>query len=421
MKAMYVIRREYTENVRRKSFIVTTILVPLFMAALIVLPVTFALLQPEHQNRVAVVDQTGKIGPEFVAALTDSLKKGGRKYLCTVVSATGENFEAAKQAQIDGLRSRDTDIVVAIPQDVMTGGKAAYITREQRNYNILDRFEDVLNNAVLKERLATEGIDYERVKTLTSRVKLEMNQMNKEGGLEQRNFLAEYGVVFVFVMILYSALISWGMTIAKSIVEEKGSRIIEVLLSTLSARDLMIGKLVGVGLAGLTQLAIWGVVGFLLAGSALPMLVAQMGTVHVSPLVFVYFPVFFVLGFLLFASLFMVVGAVSSTEQDAQQMQAIVTLPMIIPLMSLMLFIQSPNSGLAVAMSLIPVFTPLLMLARIILLTPPMWQIALGIGLMLVAIFFSVTVAARIFRVGILMYGKRPSLREMMHWYRMAG
>jgi ABC-2 type transport system permease protein len=111
----------------------------------------------------------------------------------------------------------------------------------------------------------------------------------------------------------------------------------------------------------------------------------------------------------------------SNTDQDAQQLQAIITLPMIIPLMSLMLFMQNPNGGVAVAMSLIPIFTPLLMLARIILLMPPTWQILLGIGLMLVSIYLAITFAARIFRVGILMHGKRPTLRELVHWYRMAG
>jgi ABC-2 type transport system permease protein len=225
----------------------------------------------------------------------------------------------------------------------------------------------------------------------------------------------------VFVLLLNTAILSWGVTIAKSIVEEKGSRIIEVLLSALTPKDLILGKLVGVGMAGLTQLTIWALVGLTLTAGALPMVVAQIGPLHVAPIVFLYFVIFFILGFMLFASLFMVIGAVSSTEQDAQQMQAIVTLPILIPIMSLMFFMQSPNSPIAVGMSLFPLFTPLLMLARIILLTPPLWQILLGIGLMLATIWLAVTFSARVFRVGILMHGKRPSLREMIHWYRMAG
>lgn len=420
MKALKVIRREYLENVRRKSFMISTIVVPLLMSLFFVLPVMFSMMEPERQYRVAVVDETSVIGADFVAALTDTLKNGDRKYLASVVPADGEAFAGARDRQVDALRSGELDIVVAVPQGVLTGDKAVYITREERNFNVLERFEDVLNDAVLKQRLASKGLDYAQVRELTEDVELEMNQLTKEGAVEKRNFLSEYGVVFFFVMVLYSAILSWGMTIAKSIVEEKGSRIIEVLLSMLTPRDLMLGKLVGVGMAGLTQLVIWAVVGLALTGTALPMLMAQIGPVHVDPIVFVFFVIFFVLGFMLFASLFMVVGAVSSTEQDAQQLQVMVTLPMIIPLMSLMLFMQDPNGGVAVGLSLVPVFTPLLMMARIILLMPAWWQIALGIVLMLVTIFFAVSFAARVFRVGILMHGKRPSLRELVHWYRMA-
>jgi ABC-2 type transport system permease protein len=391
------------------------------MSLFFVLPVLFAVIEPEKQYRVTIVDQTGAIGLELVTALADTLRDGRRKFLAETVDAAGDRFEGARGQQVAALQADEVDIVIAIPAGVIAEGKVAYITREERNYNVLERFEDALTDLVLKQRLAAEGLDYTRVRTLTTAVVVEMNQLTETGSVEKKQFLGEYWVVFIFVMILYTAILSWGVTIAKSIVEEKGSRIIEVLLSSLSARDLMIGKLVGVGLAGLTQLAIWTVLGLSLTGSAAPAILAQVGPVSVPPVTFVYFILFFILGFMLFASLFMVIGAISSTEQDAQQMQAVVTLPMIIPLMSLMLFMQSPNSGLAVAMSLIPVFTPLLMLARIILLMPPFWQIALGVGLMVASIYFSVSFAARVFRVGILMHGKRPNLRELIHWYRMAG
>ena len=421
MKAGYVIRREYTEAIRRKAFMITTFVVPIVMSMFLVLPVMFAKMEPQTVVRVAVLDQTGNIAPQFVAALTDTLKNGKRQFSATIVPAAA-SYDAERGAQIDAIKREETDVVVAIPQGIMTGEKASYITREQRNYNVLERFEKVLNDVVLKQRLAHEGLDFERVKNLTEPVSLEMNQITSTGSVEKKSFMAEYGVVFVFVMLLYTSIQSWGVTIAKSIVEEKSSRIIEVLLSTVTPRDLIIGKLVGVGLAGFTQLGMWTVMGLVLSGGGLPvMLAAKMGSLHIPPITFLYFVMFFVLGFLLFASLFMVIGAVSSTEQDAQQMQILVTMPMLVPLMSLMLFMQNPNSALAVGMSLFPPFTPLLMMARIILLMPPMWQILLAIGLMLATILVAVTFAARIFRVGILMHGKRPNLREMIHWYRMAG
>jgi ABC-2 type transport system permease protein len=191
-------------------------------------------------------------------------------------------------------------------------------------------------------------------------------------------------------------------------------------LSSLTPRDLMLGKLVGVGLAGMTQLAIWALVGLAMSGYAASSAVAMLSSMEIPPAVFGYLMMYFLLGFLLYSALFMTVGAACSTEQDAQQYQGLITLPMIVPLMTLMLLIQNPASSLAVVLSMIPLFAPMMMLARIILLEPPMWQILLSVALLLVAIYLSIVFAARVFRVGILIYGKRPSLRELIHWYKLA-
>ena len=146
----------------------------------------------------------------------------------------------------------------------------------------------------------------------------------------------------------------------------------------------------------------------------------MLSSFEIPPSVFAYLMVYFLLGFALYSALFMTVGAACSTEQDAQQFQGLITLPMIVPLMTLMLLIQNPGSGLAVVLSMIPLFTPMMMLARIILLEPPLWQILLSMALLLVTIYLAIVFAARVFRVGILIYGKRPNLRELIHWYKLA-
>ncbi|HEX5132134.1 MAG TPA: ABC transporter permease [Candidatus Krumholzibacteria bacterium] len=421
MKVQHIIRREFLEYVRRRSFIVSTLLVPVLMLVFFVVPVLFAELEPDKTYRVAVVDQTGEIAPGVVAALTDTLSSGRRKYAAEAVPAPGGSYAAERTARVEQLRAGHLDIVIAIPDTVLVGGHAAYITREERNMNVLDRFETVITESVIQQRLAGEGLDYTRVKDLTAGVTLDMQQMTAQGGLEEKSFLSDYGIVFVFTMILYSALLSWGMTISKSIIEEKGSRVIEVLLSAVTPRDLMVGKLVGVGLAGLTQLSVWASMGAVVSLYASMGLVATLSSFHIAPAVFLYLILFFVLGFMLFSSLFMTIGSVCSTEQDAQQLQGLITLPMIVPILCLMLLLQNPNSTLAVVLSLIPMFAPMIMLARIILLQPPLWQILLSVALILGSIYLSITFAARVFRVGILMYGKRPSVREIVRWYRLAG
>ncbi|MCH7549130.1 MAG: ABC transporter permease, partial [Candidatus Krumholzibacteriota bacterium] len=313
------------------------------------------------------------------------------------------------------------DIVVAIPSTVLDDGKLSYITREVRSFTVLERFESVVADIVLERRLASAGLEYEQVRSLTTGVFMELSQITSKGEVEQRDFLSEWGLVFVFVMILYMALLTWGITISRGIIEEKSSRVVEVLLSSIKPFDLLFGKVVGTGLAGLTQLSIWAVAGFFIslygATGAAPLL----ENIHVAPIIFVYFMLYFVLGFLLYSAMFTVIGSICSTDQDAQQLQGLVTLPLIIPILSLMLIIQSPNSTFAVVLSLIPVFTPMVMLARVILLEPPLWQILLSIALLTASIFAAVSFSARVFRIGILMYGKRPSLREVIRWYRLSG
>lgn len=420
MKVVRVIRREYVENVRRKSFVVSTLLVPVLMAAFFVLPLLLALFVPERQYRVVVVDEVGGVGPAVVATLVDTLKTGEPKYVVESVEATSGRFAAERAARIDAVQRGEIDIVIAVPSGVLQDGKAEYVTREARGFSILERFTDVVSDAVVQRRLAAEGLDFARVQALSEPVAMEMSQVSAAGEVQEKSFLAEYGLVFVFVMILYMAILTWGMTISRSIVEEKGSRVIEVLLSSLTARDLMVGKLVGVGLAGLTQLSIWALVGLAMSGYAASGAVAMLSSLDIPPAVFGYLVVYFLLGFLLYSALFMTVGAACSTAEDAQQFQGLITMPMIVPLMTLLLLIQNPSSTFAVTLSLIPLFAPMMMLARIILLEPPMWQIVLSIVLLLATIYFAITFAARVFRVGILIYGKRPSLRELIHWYKLA-
>ncbi|HXV14668.1 MAG TPA: ABC transporter permease, partial [Candidatus Krumholzibacteria bacterium] len=325
MKVMHVIRREYVENVRRKSFVISTMLVPLLMAAFFVLPVVFALFVPDRQYRVVMVDQVGGVGAEVAAALADTLKSGERKYAVESIDAPGERFDGEREARIASVQSGEVDIVVAIPATVLSDGKAEYVTREARNFNIFERFTDVVSDAVVARRLEAEGFDFARVKGLTEPVEMEMSRVSATGEVEEKNFLAEYGLVFIFVMILYMAIFSWGVTISRSIVEEKGSRVIEVLLSSLTPRDLMLGKLVGVGLAGMTQLSIWALVGLAMSGYAATSAVAMLSSLEIPPAVFGYLMLYFLLGFLLYSSLFMTVGAACSTEQDAQQFQGLIT------------------------------------------------------------------------------------------------
>jgi ABC-2 type transport system permease protein len=420
MNALHVIKREYLEAVRTKSFIISTILVPLLMMTFLLVPLLLTLFVSGSQITLSVIDRTGEIAPGFVASLDDTLKDGRRQFVLDQVITESADFDGGLDALVAKLNDKTIDVVVEVPADVFTTGKAYYITKDQRSLRVIEKFEESLGDIVLKRRLAREGLDYDRVAALTKGVDLEVRRTTRSGTTEERSFLGEWGLVFIFVMILYVSLLGYGVTIQRSVIEEKSSRVIEVLLSSLSARDLFIGKIFGVGLVGLTQMVIWSVAG-LAVGTYSYFAAAQVFQyINVPPMVLVFFVLYFVLGFLLYSSIFTIIGAMCSTEQDAQHLQGLVTLPMIVPLLVLILIIQSPNGPFAVVLSLIPLFTPMLMMARVVVQQPEPWQILLSIAIMLLSIFGTIVFAARVFRVGILMYGKRPNIREIIRWFRYA-
>jgi ABC-2 type transport system permease protein len=204
------------------------------------------------------------------------------------------------------------------------------------------------------------------------------------------------------------------------VLEEKQSRIIEVLLSSVRPFDLMLGKLIGIGMVGLTQYLIWAFFGLLIGViAALPAISASWSSIPRIPVAqLIFFVVFFVLGYFLYATLYAMVGAIVSSEEDGQQVQLPVTMTLVIPMLMLSMVMRNPNGTVSTILSMIPIFSPVLMFLRIGLQMPPWWQIALSIALLIMTILGLVWVAAKIYRVGVLMYGKRPTLPELAKWLR---
>ncbi len=421
MKWRFVVQREYLAHVRRKSFVVSTLLVPVMMVVFFVLPVVVAMFTPDRRYRLDVLDGTGELGAAFVASLDDTLGDGRRRFDARALVATdADAFDRRRREGEASVRDGLLDILVVLPPDAVETGRAEYVTRDVRSFTVMEMIESHLDDVVVRRRLEREGIDYARVSELTRGVSLGMRQVTSSGRVEKRDMTSEWGAVFVFVMILYMSLLTWGMAISRGIIEEKGSRVVEVLLSSLRPVDLMIGKVVGIGAAGFTQLAIWAVAGLVLTAYGAAAAAGLMSHVHVDPWAFAWMLLFYVLGFLLYAAVFSVVGSMCSTEQDAQQLQGLITLPMVLPIMFLMLIIQNPNGVFAAVLSIVPLTAPMVMLARIVLFDPPAWQVAASLVVLVASIYGAVAFSARVFRVGILMTGKRPSLREVVRWYRRA-
>ena len=250
---------------------------------------------------------------------------------------------------------------------------------------------------------------------------IDLDSIRIEKGKEGASGIAVFLVSFTMVMLLYVNVLVYGFAVMRSIIEEKSSRILEVLLSSVTAKQLLAGKIIGVGAVGLTQVAIWlaiagafSLIGLSSTGSAL-------ANVHIPAIGVVAFGVYFVLGYFMYSTMYAALGSMVNSDQEAQQVQWPAMLPIIFAIVMTTPVLQHPNSQLAFWASLFPFFTPILMFVRIMAETPPIWQILLSIVLMLLTTWGLLGLSSRIYRVGILMYGKRPTLPELRKWLRYAG
>ena len=407
-----VVRREFLERVRSKIFLIGTFVGPLLMLGLFLLPVLVMSKSRGQPLRLAIVDLTGALEPRVREAL------GARK------AEDRPRFEVAPppaQADAEELRAEvlagRLDGYVVLPSDALTRSVAEYHARNVSNLPDQRLLEEALSQVLVDERLAGEGIDAGRVRVLTRPLDLKTIRVSPGGDRE------DSGTSFLFsitlMMLLYTTVLMWGQALMTSVIEEKSSRVVEVMVSGIDSGTLLTGKLLGVGAAGLLQLLVWtATLGLLsLYGGG----IAGMGSFRmpeVSPLLLASFVVFFLLGYFLYAALYAAVGASVNSVQEAQGLAFFVVMPMVVAVMFFSPVLQSPNGGLAIGLSLVPFFSPVLMFLRITAVTPPAWQIALSVVLSLLAIAAVIWVAARIYRVGILMYGKRPTFPEILRWVR---
>jgi ABC-2 type transport system permease protein len=408
-----VVRREYLARVRTKAFVIATLLGPVLMASLMIVPV-FAMRSGGKLLKVAVLDESGELQAEVEETLRTA--RFGDKPRFDVQPAAGGTLEtreaALKKAVIEGR----LDGYLHLPPDAVASARASYYGRTVSNRMDLDLLQRRVSEVLVSRRLAGAGIDPGRVKDLTRGLDLRTVRLTEAGEREDRGAAVLFSIVLL--MILYTSILMWGQVVMTSIIEEKSSRVIEVVASGVPPTTLLAGKLLGVGGAGLTQFLVWSLsllgVSLVAAGPV----AGSLALPEISPLVLVSFVAFFLLGFAFYASLYASIGAAVNTVQEAQNFVFPVIVPLVLGLVCFPVVLESPDGGLAVSLSLVPFLTPLLMFLRIVVLTPPAWQILLSLVLLVAAIGAVLWVASRIYRVGILMYGKKPTFPELMRWVR---
>lgn len=420
-----VIRREYLERVRKKSFWIGTLVVPLIMVVLFGGQIAMMMLKTETQRSLAIVDASGGVGAQFAEVLAEQTLDDDRPaYLIETFEVDpGATFEDRIQQEKQRVAANELFGVIAIGDDLFDPENFDFHLKNVGNMQLVRGLQRELREVVISERLerAELGVDRETLDRVFSGVQLETYQVSETGESKKKGFDEAYVGTFAFVMILYVALLFYGIAMMRGILEEKSNRVMEVLLGSVSAEQLMTGKIVGIGLVGLTQMAFYAVTAGVLRLVILTREVQGDWTAILDafqPMNLIFFVVYFLLGYTMFTSMFAAVGAVCNSEQEAQNLQFPVMMCVIVPLMMTFFFVANPDSTLATVLSLVPFFTPMLMFMRISVLTPPWWQIVLSLVLMSGTIWLLFKAVARIFRVGILMYGKRPTVKEIFRWAR---
>jgi ABC-2 type transport system permease protein len=408
-----VIRREYLQRVRSKWFVAATIGGPVLMAAIFFFPVYMGMRSDEGESRVAVVDATGvlyeRIAPE--------LERGGWRVerVEWTSDVLGVLERRAEEGEITGF--------LVLDDVTLRTGEATFHTLSRLSPLRSMIMRSAVTYAALSYNLEASGVD---AASMLRGGDLRVELLSDAGsGTDDPRFAVAYGGAF----FLYMVILIYAVAVMRATLEEKTSRIVEVVISSMEPWHLMLGKILGVGAVSFTQMAVWLTTAVLIGGAGIPALLAaqpQLGDLgrlsEVLPGVglLALFVGFFVFGFFMYSGLYAAVGAMCSTHDEAQQAQFPLVMLLVVPILMVMPVIQSPMTPMATGLSLFPLFSPILMWTRVASASVPVWQVALSFVLMALAVLAIAWLAGRIYKVGILMTGKRPTLPELWRWVKEA-
>ena len=410
-----VIKREYLQRVKSKWFIMGTVLAPVLLIGSMAIPIVWENRSQEARRNVALVDETGVLAER----VTPGLIEAG-----FTVRPEAPGTESVLR---DEVIAGDLGAFIVLRGDALSRGRVEYHGREGPGRITGLTIRGIVAQAAVQAQLAEADIDMD-FQAILGGGEMELVLLEGDGGGASEDDPQFIGA-FVGALFLYMTILLYAVAVMRATLEEKTSRVVEILISSIRPSELMLGKILGVGSVGLTQLAVWITFGVLALTMGLPALVAARPELVDPELIAQALPgaglatLFFALflgGYFLYAALYAAVGAMCSTEEEAQQAQFPVIMLLVFPIMFLMPIIENPNSTLAVGASLVPFFSPILMYARAASGGVPLWQILTALGLLFGGVWVVAWVAGRIYRVGLLMQGKRPTLPELWRWIRVA-
>jgi ABC-2 type transport system permease protein len=400
-----IAKREYLERIRTKAFLVMTVLIPLLLGGLIF---GSALINGTRGNasHIVVVTQDAQFGADLQSELQSNKE---RKITVDVVSPPAADTRSVLDKEI---KEKDLDGYLWVTP-AASGKKQdsfEWVPKSKADITTKSTIGNSVRTVLTRESLSHSGMGAADVDSLFEPIDLDSTQAGKADGA-----IAAVGVAYAGFFLMYLIIVQYCMNVGRSILEDKTSRVFEVLLVSARPSELMAGKVLGVGSVGLTQVGIWIAIaaavtqfGLFSSGTSLPVTIAQA----------VYFVIFFLLGYVLYSSIGSALAAMTSSQQELQQMNTFLMLPIIACSAIIFRVITDSDGTIAKVFSFIPFCSPLIMYTRIAVHQPPAWQIAIAIAELILSIVLVLWVATRIYRVGILMYGKRPNLPEILRWLK---
>ncbi|MGC1784952.1 MAG: ABC transporter permease [Acidobacteriaceae bacterium] len=425
-EALLIAKREYLEHVRSKAFRIGTVLIPVLFAVIFGIGGLSGKMSGGMKH-IVVASNNAALAASVRAELTaphatnsDDRRDEARRLLGAHVDVQAPVSAAdlrSLNAQVEN-KSIDGYLWLKVPPGT-TLPEATYVSRGSADLFGESRMQDAIGRALAHEALVNRGMSSAGAEGLLKGVDLKTEQI-KNGDVISSDAGKGFWGAYAMAFVLYFAIVFYGMNVARSVVGEKTSRVFEVLLATTKPESLMAGKLLGVGAAGLTQMGIWLAAVLLLSASALGTQLGQggLGAYGITPLQLIFFVLYFLLGFFFYSALSAGFGATVSQESEVQQFGIILVLPLLVGLMMIGYIVASPTAWPVVLLSLFPPCLPTVMILRMSAMAVPWWQLGLSLVLMVASTYGVLWIASRIYRVGILMYGKRPTLPELVRWLR---
>ena len=409
---LLVAKREYKEQIRGRAFLLSTILVPGLFACIFGISYLSSLSLGSGKHLAVAADD-----PVLANNITTRLqqKKDSKTEVTVYAPATLEDIASLKEK----LRSKSLDGLLTVTANPTGLPSVRYLSTSAGDFITGNRMESAIGDALVKEKLTTSNVSSTEADAIVKGVKVETFTIKKDGSEVKSNAIVSFYKGYAMAILLSMSTIMYGLNVARSVIQEKTSRIFEVMLSIAKPSDMLAGKLIGVGAVGLTQILIWVAAGAAIIAS--PLAAAQMSgdyAIHISWVEAVLFPVYFVLGYFLYSSLFAGLAATCETEQELQMYTPLAALPVWLSFSLILPVVNDSNSVLSIAASLFPPCAPIIMFLRMGSQIPPAWQILTSIALMILSIWGLLWFSSRLYRIGILMYGKRATLPEILRWLR---